>query len=145
MNNLELEQYKQAERERQRHEARRERQEAFKNWKCTAETWPEALAKQAVLMAEEATQWSSELENEFPDDYFRPGADACTRAGEIWREVETSKAEKIADLKRQLEAIQDEIRMAVATRLYDESDMPGWKSVAEAIEEDVDLNNWLDW
>lgn len=128
------------EQERQREARQREREENYYYLRRTAETWPEALRKQMALFADEAAQWTDELDN-----YFGPGADACNRALEIWRQVESSKQAKITELRRQLEAVQDEIRLEVAKQLSSENNVSSWRHVANAIEENEDLENWLNW
>src|SRR3990170_1911566 len=47
-------------------------------------------------------------------------------------------------LRARLEAIGEEIRLAVADRLAAESSEHGWTGVAQAIREE-DYNNWLWW
>lgn len=131
--------------ERRREERRKEREERWYYQQRTAETWPEALRKQASLMAAEAAQWPDDLAEQYPDDYFGPGTEACNRALEIWETVEASKQGKIIELKKQLEAVQDEIRLEVAQTLRAENDISGWQHVADAIENDEDLTTWLNW
>lgn len=128
--------------QKERQEELRERYESNRR---TAETWPEALRKQASLMAEEAAHWTGELAEDYPDDWFGPGAKACNRALEIWKQVEASKQEKIQELQKQIATVQDEIRLEVARQLASESDRDGWQHVARNIERDEDLNNWLYW
>lgn len=133
------------ENERRRQERKKEREKRWYYKQRTAETWPEALGKQASLFAAESARWFTGEDGEYPDDYFGPGAEACNRALEIWEQVRLSKQAKIAELKKQLEAVQDEIRLEVAQQLASESNVSGWRSVAGAIKNDEDLTNWLNW
>lgn len=143
-----LEQYKEYERKRNKEAAekqaqkKKDRQEYLYNEYRTAETWPEALQKQASLMAREAN-WEAG-ENFKRGTYFYDSVKACERGLEIWREVEDAKQAKIKELQRQLEATRDEIRFEVAQQLASESDKVGWQGVASSIEEDT-LEGWLDW
>ncbi len=143
-----LEQYKEAERQRneeaaeKRAQQEKERQQYLYAEYRTAETWPEALQKQASLMAREANYEAGE--NFRPGTYFTDSVEACERGLEIWREVEETKQAQTKELQRQLEAARDEIRFAVARQLASESDKIGWQGVASSIEEDT-LEGWLDW
>src|SRR3989337_705828 len=65
-----------AEEERQRNARRQEVQEQFLWDERHASSWPEALRKQQVLFRREANPW---IADEFPDEYFCPGANACAR------------------------------------------------------------------
>src|SRR3990170_631471 len=61
------------------------------------------------------------------------------------QEEEEKKRQAEADaLRARLEAIGEEIRLAVADRLAAESSEHGWTGVAQAIREG-DYNNWLWW
>lgn len=138
----------QAERER-RMEAARDRAE----WNMRqAETWPEALGKQAALCAREAIhETEPEDGDRFNDDifsndmFFTDSTKACKRGLTIWNEVAATKRAKIDELQRQLAAVQDEIRAEVAKRLAAEGDSPGWNQVVGALENNVSLGRWLDW
>src|SRR3990167_8475150 len=130
-----------AEEERQRHARRQEFQEQIRMDERHASSWPEALRKQQVLFRREANQW---VADEFPDNYFAPGANACERALEIWEEEEKKRQAEADALRARLEAIDEEVRLAVAERLAAESSEQGWKHVAQAIREE-DYNNWLWW
>lgn len=130
----------QAERER-RMEAARDRAE----WNMRqAETWPEALEKQAALCAREAIHENPD--DEFNNDmFFTDSTKACKRGLAIWNEIAATKQDKIAELQRQLEAIQDEIRLETAQRLATEGDSQGWNQVVHALKDNDDLSNWLNW
>jgi len=130
-----------AEEERQRNARRQEVQEQFLWDERHASSWPEALRKQQVLFRREANQW---IADEFPDEYFGPGVNACERALEIWEEEEKKRQAEADALRARLEAIGEEIRLAVADRLAAESSEHGWTGVAQAIREE-DYNNWLWW
>jgi hypothetical protein len=143
----ELEQYREREREqmendrREREEREHERQELHEERMRTATTWPEALQKQHYLMAQEALLWKDNP----PDNYFAPGANACTRAIEIWENIAKEKEQKRAQLKKQLADIDDEIRLETAKKLQTENKAPGWQEIARAIADNDDLNNFLYW
>src|SRR3990172_7437219 len=122
-------------------ERHRQVQEQFLWDERHASSWPEALRKQQVLFRREANQW---IADEFPDEYFGPGANACERALEIWEEEEKKRQAEADALRARLEAIGEEIRLAVADRLAAESSEHGWTGVAQAIREE-DYNNWLWW
>ena len=131
------------EQEQQRQERIIEHEEYWHNESRFAETWPEALQKQVLLMAIEA---GYEKDEDFKyGSYFTDSIKGCERALEIWRGIEASKQDKIAKLKKQLEAIQEEIRLKTAKQLYEEGDSQGWKSIASSIENDTDLASWLYW
>ena len=127
--------------ELERHRQAEERRSAEEERQRHASSWPEALRKQQVLFRREANQW---IADEFPDEYFGPGANACERALEIWEEEEKKRQAEADALRARLEAIGEEIRLAVADRLAAESSEHGWTGVAQAIREE-DYNNWLWW
>lgn len=130
------------ERRRQRDEECRKRAEYDARH---AESWPEALRKQMYLLRNEAIQWPGD-DIDFPDNYFGPGAEACQRALEIWKEVESANTAKIVELEAQIKAIRDGIKTQVADQLESEgNDKPnGWRHVVAAIREE-DYNSWLEW
>lgn len=144
-----LQQYQDDERRRQEESAEQRtqrEQDRKERWEIecrNAETWPEALSKQAILMAKEARYETTADDDEF-GTYFTDSVKACNRALEIWREIESAKQSKVEELQRQLESARDEIRLEVAQKLASESDTIGWRGVASSIEEDA-LEGWLDW
>jgi len=110
----------------------------------TATTWPEALQKQADLMAAEA------YDDDDPGSigaYFARGELACKSALEIWREEEQKVASEISNLQRKIDLMRVCLRVAVANRLDEE--MPDNCSVATAMREvpetKEDLSEWLSW
>ena len=129
--------------ERRRQRRQQERQEAWEHKRRSADTWPEALRKQASLFANESSFWVED--DDFPDDYFGPGSEACLRAIELWESVTETRQDDIDALKRQIAEIEDAIRLEVAEKLASENGISGWQSVANAIEEDVNLTGWLNW
>src|SRR3970282_2070158 len=103
-----------AEEERQRNARRQEVQEQFLWDERHASSWPEALRKQQVLFRREANQWDAD---EFPDNYFAPGARACERALEMWEEEEKKRQAEADALKARWRGIGDEGRLAAGDRL----------------------------
>jgi hypothetical protein len=166
----ELNRYKEDERqrrdkERERYEKRQqEREERYEYNLRTADTWPEALRNQRCLFNREV---KNELEadrkwgivNPAPDPYFQDGADACSRALDLWKEIAPTKEERrsnlktqIAQLQEMLEAINDEIATEVGTQLLQEQNgtetkrLDGWRMIAHSMIDGVEsFNNWLDW
>ncbi|MHC4687966.1 MAG: hypothetical protein ACYTEW_27240 [Planctomycetota bacterium] len=145
----ELERYKEEERDRQEQaeqSRRRREQRRREEWQYeqrTAQTWPEALQKQAWLFGAEVDEFDA-----LNDNYFADGADACKRALEIWSEVAASKAEAIAELEQQILAIKESVRLEVAAKLEAEAgDRPGWKGAAQTIKDtdETGLTDWLNW
>jgi hypothetical protein len=127
--------------------AQRAREEAYRaEWNAsyrTARSWPEALSKQANLLA-------NEIGLDDPADgeagtCFTDGSAACRRATVIWSEEEDRRMPALEALRAQIDALMDEVRTATAARLAAESDRQGWKQVASALEQNVNLNQWLDW
>jgi len=143
----ELDRYRLAEQRRldeerqSREDRRREFDEQIKLEERTATSWPEALGKQATLFRREAAQWITDGD---PDNLFGPGAQACDRALEIWKEIAAGKQAAIDELKAQIAAIQDSIRVETADRLEAESKIEGWRYVATALRTE-DMNRWLYW
>lgn len=140
---------RQEEADRRREERQRERKQEWEWEQRHAGSWPEALRKQASLFRREANDWPAS-DPDFPidpDTFFGPGADACERALEIWKEVEVAKKEQIAALEAQIQALRDSIRFEVSEKLEAEAvgKPQGWRHVAIAIRQDADPNRWLDW
>ena len=126
--------------QRSREEAKRMRERIEENLR-SADSWPEALRKQAHLYSKEARQYTPDDE---PDDYFGSGAEACERALVIGVEGKQSRHVEVDEIQKRLDAIQEEIRLAVADRLMGESENPNWREVASAIRSG-DYWNWLNW
>lgn len=110
----------------------------------TAHTWPEALEKQAMLLAAEARP------NDPNDEislYFQRGAAACRQALKLWGEEEQRVTGQMAELRRQMAELRNGIRYAVADRL--EVLMPNNEGTAAALrnmaEDEADLSEWLEW
>ena len=152
-----LEHYRQDEQDRQDEERReREQRQAERKEQAefelrSAETWPEALRKQETLFSREIADAADDAKYGGPisgsdelDRFFVDGKNACERALEIWSEVERANADRIAELERQIEMIQEETRLTVADRLEAENARSGWVMVARAIR-DESPGNWLDW
>lgn len=149
------EQEEQARREREarREEARMRAQESYRQ----ADTWPETLRKQAALMGRESAELRSfivedpELVASLSDDMFGPGAAACERALEIWKEEAAGVEQTIKDLEAEIQRLRDHVRFAVADRLDAENPdgARGWQLVTrelrETPEEPGALSRWLTW
>lgn len=146
------------ERQGQERQARREQWRLENDmYARQADTWPEALHKQAALFERESSQiraWhleDPEAAADFPDDMFGPGAAACRRALELWPEAEAAVADEISALEAKIAELRASIAQTVADRLDEENadDMRGWHHVANALretdEEPHALHNWLYW
>jgi hypothetical protein len=126
-------------RQRESEERRAENHERWEYEARRADTWPEALEKQSMLMWREAG-----ILQEYEDGYFEGEARACDRALELWKEIAPTKQAEIEALEKQIEAIQFGICTEVATKLAAEG--MDKSSVVQALgDEDVSLNNWLYW
>lgn len=136
---------REAEEAKEAYRARREMYaQEWENKQRTASTWPEALRKQIDLYGIEAHQDS---EHDDTGAWFIEQVEACKRALELWREEEQKIAPALADLQRQIDALRDGIRLAVADRL--EAEMPDNDHVARTLretpEDEDELSAWLDW
>lgn len=134
------------EQERLRKERQRQRQERCEYDLRQADTWPEALRKQASLCAREAY-----LDDDADDvgAWFSQNVAACNRAAELWTEEEQRVAPQIVELQKQISVLRDSIRFAVADRLAAEDSTDGGRSVIGALQtipEDAgELAAWLNW
>lgn len=128
--------YRQAENDRleeerrKREQRRQEMKEQIYEAEHSAENWPEALQKQIVLFNREAAQWEADDE---PDEFFGPGALACARALEIWREIEQQKRPIIEELEAQIAILIDGIRYETARQLNKESTSVAYRLVSQAL------------
>ena len=130
---------------RARKERDREREAVYEEGLRMANDWPEALQNQMILMGREASLDEGEYGSEASlDNWFVDGKRACERALELWKIVEASKQERIVQLRRELDGIQDEIRLEVAARLNEESHRPGWNGIAKMLAVGH-LNTFLYW
>lgn len=128
---------------REREQRDRERHEQMEERLRMADSWPDALHKQIQLFGREIAEEAKYVREYGPvestdpdlDNFFVDGRNACQRALVIWGEVEKAKAEKRTELQRQMNALEDELRLEVADRLEAESDRLGWKNVAKSIRE----------
>jgi len=129
--------------QRERQEAReQEQRREYEESKRTASDWPEALRKQRHLYQCEVNQFTDDDE---PDDFFGPGAQACVRALELWAEEKQRREAAIAALQSQITALRAEVSQAVGDRLASECDAQGWLEVARALRSDEDPSDWLQW
>lgn len=133
---------------------RREWQEHMNEVRRTAETWPEALRKQAGLFSHEAASYPCDDAGHIPgegynreNDYFATGTDACNRALVLWNEADKFRQRKRLELQKQLDALEMEIRNEVADKLDAEhGDKIGWHQVAIALrDQDHSPSEWLNW
>jgi len=123
----------------------RERKAVYEERLRTANDWSEALQNQMVLMGREAVYESDGASSDDPCEiWFTDGKQACERALELWKEIETSKQSRVEQLRRELDGIQDEIRLEVAARLNDENQRPGWASISTMLV-DGNLGAFLWW
>lgn len=133
-----------------REERHRERREAYEWSMRQADSWPEALEKQARLMADEAhLDEEGERYGEL-DHYFGDGSAACRRALEVWQVEEQTIAPAVEELQRQIAALRDGVRLKVAAQVRQESNgRDSWAQVAGALEEYEEdagaLSAWLNW
>lgn len=128
-----LQEQRNAERERKRYERQSEIARSFRQ----ADTWPEALKKQAVLCR------SEEIEG---DDYFTEVRAACELASALWSAAETETAPAIAELQRQIDALTYQIARTVADRLTEQDASSAALDIANLmLDPDTDLNEWLNW
>ncbi len=126
-----------------REKRRREFQQQLTEAERSANDWPEALIKQSGLMRREVGIDPDEPEE---TDYFAQGYKACDAALKLWRDEAHKRQPAIEELTRQLEAIQRDIRHAVADGLEAQSDTPGWRHVAAVLrDDDMDPSEWLNW
>lgn len=146
--------YLRDERDRLYDEQKKARERSMREWReehnyqmRQADTWLEALHKQASLCRSKAHLDNTEGRYGPPDTFFTSSADACDQAGKWWVEIANGRQPEIQALLDKIKAIEDEIRMAVALNLlnHERSKESGWKSVADALAEDVDKSNWLNW
>lgn len=134
------------EQQRKRDLDRRERMAQYEEHYRQATNWPEALQKQERLLAKEV---HLEIDDD-PDEthFFSTSRDACALARSMWVEEAAKVAPQLAELQRQIAAIQDEIRNSVADRLEAASTTVGARNVASAMREyntPEDLSEWLNW
>lgn len=141
---------------RQEEEARKARMQEYRERaekeRRTAETWPEALQKQEYLFRQEVGyqrkfEREYDLEHEY-DDYFEPGADACAKALEYWKEEAEKVQDEIEALEQKITELRTGIAHKVADRLDEHKDMPdGWYHTAGSLREytEDNLGDWLCW
>jgi hypothetical protein len=116
---------------------RRERQSEIARSFRQAETWPEALRKQASLCRAEETE---------EDDYFTEMVAACELATDLWVDVGLAAAPAIAELERQIDALKAGIASTVADRLTEASASSAALEIASLmLDPDTDLDEWLNW
>jgi hypothetical protein len=142
----ELDQYREAEHRRLDEEQEQRERRVQKRKKMreeqlrTASNWYQALVNQATLLSREASIFVDECSS-----YFSDGADACSRALELWREEEEKRQKEIEALEQQIATIKAEIKVAVGERLAQESNTEGWREVARALREEDNPQRWLNW
>jgi hypothetical protein len=118
---------------------RRERQAEIARSFRQAETWPEALRKQASLCR-------VEIDPEACGDYFAQMVTACELAGELWTAAEAAAAPAIAELQRQINDLQAQVQRTVAADLAEQSQTSAAQEIAMLmLDPDTDLDEWLNW
>lgn len=135
-----------------REQRQRERQQQLEENYRTASTWPEALNKQEYLFRREFAdqvrfEHEHNLEHEI-DDWFEPGANACAKALEYWKEEESAIADEIKELEQKITDLRSGIAGKVADRLDNHEGMlDGWYHIAGDLREydEDDLDRWLYW
>jgi len=128
--------------DQEREERRRELKEQWTYEERQADSWPEALRKQAILCWREHNQYPPDPDDN--DHFFEYTALANEKALEIWREVSKRKQVELDALQKQIEAVGDAIRNEVADKLIAADERKEFKYVASAIEDD-ELAGYLDW
>ena len=130
----------QEEREQRLAAARQEQRQRYAAYIRSADSWPDALAKQADLMSAE-----SGLVEEDGSDWFADGAAACHKALELWHEEEAQLEPQLAQLRLQMAELRNGLRLRVADRLGDANQ--GTTYVADAIREfdEAAVSEWLNW
>jgi chromosome segregation ATPase len=117
--------------------ARRARIEDHARACRSAETWPEALRKQAGLCRREETE---------EDDYFTELRKACETANVLWAAAEAEAAPAVAPLQRQIDDMTAQIARTVAARLCDAGPSSAASEIAHLmLDPDTDLDEWLNW
>lgn len=116
---------------------RRERQSEIARSHRQADTWPEALRKQAMLCRAEETE---------EDDYFTELRAACELASTLWAVAEAEAMPAIAELQRKIDMLKAEIAITVAGRLRAENATSAAAEIVNLmLDPETDLNEWLDW
>lgn len=143
------------ERIRQEDERRAERMRRYEEAQREADSWPDALRKNAYLLDREAwpdaklqadaqqsddentRRWAEE--DRATAQWFADSAAACRRAGQLWSEVGGRYAVEIERLHREWKA-------EVVERLKAEHpDLDGWQSIVREIEQYDDPAELLQW
>ena len=102
-----------------------------------ADTWPEALIKQAGLCRREETE---------EDYYFTELRKACETASELWSAAEAEASSDIAELQRQIDAMTAQIARTVAARLSAADSSSAAAEIALLmLDPDTSLDEWLTW
>lgn len=143
------------ERRRDQERARAERMRGYEDSLREADSWPDALRKNAYLLDREArTDAKLQADAQQSDDpefrrwaeddrklaqWFADSADACRRALELWDEVGARYTVEIERLRREWKA-------EVVERLRTERlELDGWQSTAREIEQYDDPAELLQW
>lgn len=109
----------------------------------TADTWLEALQKQARLYWREFNYIPVEEREE--QEVFAEYAKCCERGVEIWHEEAKLRQGKLAELEAQILALKEETRQAVASRLIEEAPNGDWAHNAEGFATVDSPESWLNW
>ena len=132
--------------EQRRNEYERRKQEHKQGYEerlRNPDDWPDAFRKQVILINRAHFLLEHEDDTEI-ETMFIDLKNACERAIEIWKQISDSKKGRRDELRKQLEALDDEIRLETAAMLREENKRMGWNQVPDALENNI-LQQFLDW
>lgn len=122
------------ERQRKWEEEERQHEQEWREAQRTANSWPEAFAKQQNLIADELALYPDQSE----DTWFTDWLEEVKRAAEIYNEEH-------AKVQQQIKALRQNLREAVIVRLLEEfSDSNMIDELVRALKSN-DPNWWLEW
>jgi hypothetical protein len=124
--------------------AEKSREEILGELARVAKSWPEALSKQEILYREKARCLEDGGYFSYTREHFMWVAEGYRRGLWLWVEIEKEYLGEMDRLKRELEYINDLIRLRVAGKLREEGGDLAWRRVAEVLESS-DFESWLEW
>ncbi len=127
---------------RERETRRREINHLYETNLRSADTWPEALARQAYLCERESRY------DDPPIDFFAESVAACNYALQIWPDAEAKVSAEIEELESRIQQLRDSVRHSVGTLVsqHENGQSDGWKDVANTLSDpDADIEAWLNW
>jgi hypothetical protein len=128
--------------------AEKSREEILGELAREAKSWPEALSKNEILYREKAKHLEDGGYFSDTRKHFMEVAEGCLHALGLWVEIEKEYRGEMDRLKRELEHIEDTIRLRVAGKLKEEGKSReervewAWRRLVEALESD-DFVKWL--